>query len=857
MNIISKLTLRHLKQNKKRTVVTILGIAAATALITTMLVGITSFFGFFGTTSLKEDGNWHGQFENLTKEQIEELKADKRIASVAVVDGDAANTGVRMHSRTLDRMKLGNVIHLDEEAVKNKVTCDYDGTLPNEAGEIAIEEQFLLDNDLSIKPGDSISFDLGARYMNDPDGKKVYMAGNYHSSEEFEMISEETCKVTAILHSNSPTDGFDILMCFDDDLVPKENFVSICLKKLDFRASATLQSIATDHNLTLSSRNTELLISVFSFDKSSRGVAAIIPAGLMALAVIIGVSIILIYNAFGMSLMEKTRYLGMLASVGATKKQKRGSIYFEAFILALFGIPLGIFIGYIGAYFTISILGKAMIDSNMIIGGAEGFETIPVNAPFVVYLFVIVIAIITISISSMVPAIRASKVMPIDALRSVNNIKVKSRKLRINPLIRKIFGYEGELAYKNIKRNGSKATIITLSIAVSVTMFLTIMHFCGDFEKANAYEFNIPYQIYVSCAVSDKDMLKDALAKNKDVTKCYTSDYYLYQFYNKDKDPDFVPPNDMILNKDYLNEGYKFVFDAKVISLCTIPDEDFAALIDANGLDRADYFGDELKGVALNDYYRKTSEKPMLNDGIIGQKLFYDKQKGNLPAVTIGGLVAYEKDNYIFRLVPKNSVVVYVPESMFYPRLVETMGEENATVTMDIETSNPEKLNDELLSMLEKDGYHNYTCGNLSEAVGAMKVVILILKTVMYGFTTLVTLIGLANMVNTIYTGTIMRRKEFAMYRSVGMDERGFNRMLALEGLLYGIRALVLGIPLSILLSYLMTKKANSQMAFEINIPMYLMVITVVFIIIGASMMLSLSKVRKDEIIEVLKEDIC
>ena len=145
----------------------------------------------------------------------------------------------------------------------------------------------------------------------------------------------------------------------------------------------------------------------------------------------------------------------------------------------------------------------------------------------------------------------------------------------------------------------------------------------------------------------------------------------------------------------------------------------------------------------------------------------------------------------------------------------------------------------------------------MSSALGAYKVVMLLIKTVMYGFSTLVTLIVLANMVNTISTGVILRRKEFAMLRSVGMTEKGFKKMITLETFLYGIRSLVVAIPLSLIVSYGMVKKANSTMAFEVSIPIYLLVMVVVFVVLGVSMLLSVSKVKNDDIIVALKEDIC
>ncbi|MCR4757336.1 MAG: ABC transporter permease [Butyrivibrio sp.] len=856
MNIVSTLTLRHLQENKKRTIVTILGIAAATALITTMLAGVTSFFSFFGDMAVQEMGYWDGEFKNLTQEQVQELKQDPRIKNVSVADANIDITGIRVQSDASERMRVGNIIHLDSQFMENKILSEYEGTLPAAEDEVAVEEKYITDNNLNISVGDTITVELGNRFYYDPDGQKVVIGGNYNTNEEFETIENKSYKVTAILHGNRPTGSYDLVHYISGDSIPQTNYVDIRLKKLGFRSYEILKNIASDHNLHYDSLNTEYLISYFAFNKDSRGVASIVPVGMIALLIVIGTAVILIYNAFGMSLTERMRYLGMLASVGATKKQKRASIYFEALALGIIGIPFGMVLGYIGAFFTLSFLGGKMISSGTLVGAKEFASTVPVRMPFGVALFVIFISCLTIFISAFIPALKASKVMPIEALRQTNVIKVKARSLRINPVIKKIFGYEGELAYKNIKRNGVKGAVITISIAVSVTMFLTVMQFCGQVETVNNYDWDVPYQVSVTVAERDSERFEEALQSLHEVKDFFRNQFIQFEYREDPENPDHIPPNGDILNSDYLNSKYKKAFDSKVISVCTIPDEDFNELLLKNGIDPEPYFNGELKGVILNDYNRSGRKENVFNEGIIGQKLFYDEPEGNPPAITISEMVDYEKGNYIFNLVPKKCVVVYVPDSRYMKKAEEVMGD-YATASYAIVTNDSEALCKELYGLMDTEEFHSYSIGDIEGSMATMKVVMLLLKTVMYGFTALITLIVLANMINTIYTGVIMRRKEFAMYRSVGMTEKGFKKMISLETILYALRALVVALPLSVVVYYLMCKKAYNLEQFHLNWGLYLVVIVVVVVIVGISMLMSISKVKNDEIIEVLKEDIC
>ena len=854
MNIISKLTLRHLNENKKRTIVTILGIATSTALITAILVGIFSFFKFFGYISVQTDGNVHAAFENLDSEKIAALKNDERIEYAGVARGNEEGCGVLMDTDAPMRKRVGNILQGDKENWDQMVVTDYEGRLPETASEIAVEEAFLKDNELNLTVGDSLTVAIGNRYSVDGNGEKILWGGNYRSQELFEKFSDETFVITAILHGNRPTESYDILRGADDISFDK-NIVRITLKKCDHTALKQIHQIAADYDLKGYSVNSEYMMSVFAFEGSGGAMKALFTMMGIALAIVMGTSIILIYNAFGMSLAERMRYLGMLASVGATAVQKRRSVYFEGLILGLIGIPLGIFFGLCGTGLTLHILGTRILESSMIVG-AEGMRgSVPMVVSPLVILSIVVLAAFTIFVSALIPVWKASKVMPVDALRQVDTIKVKGRKLRINPIVKRIFGYEGELAYKNIKRNGIKSTVITVTIAVSVIMFLTINYFCEAFSRSNYYDFNFPYQIIVTCSYDERDNMKKELLQMNEVNEVVAADFIAYVFKPTETMP--IPANGEILNPDYLTPSYKTLFDNIVaIQVVTIEDEKFDKLLKNNGLSKDKYYGDELRGVLLNNYFHEDRGKKPFNEGIIGQRLFYDDAKGNPPAVEIGDLISYDKENDIFNIMSKGSISVFVPYSMFYEKASLNIDSKDLTITYLIKTDQHEALYNELNELLDAEGYHNSYCSDMAVAANAMSTVNLLLMTTMYGFTILLTLIAMANIVNTISTGVLLRRKEFAMYRSVGMTDKGFMKMIFLEILLYGIRALLIGISLSVILSYMMYRVLGSKLySFDINYLMYLIVAVAVFAVVGLSMLFSVNKIKDDNIIEALKQD--
>ena len=327
MNIIMKLTLQHLKSNLKRTIVTIFGIVASTALITAMLTGIYSAFMFVGDVSVYVDGNQHADFKNLTEEEYNSLKNDSLLKFVGVTDTDNEKTGFYIDGDTEKRFRLGNVFHGNPDMLSQKVTCEYEGRLPENANEIAIEEEYLKDNNLDLHIGDTFSFHQGYRYVYEAD-ELIYIAGNYKSSEDFVSLSDENCTITAILHNNEPTKAYDMLRGMES--FPEKNMVFITLKKIDRNAVKTLRGIAAAHNLNLHEINTEYLMSLFVKDIPSNPVNSIYKLIATALVIVIIASSIMIYNAFAMSLTERMKYLGMLSSVGATRRQKKASVYYSS-----------------------------------------------------------------------------------------------------------------------------------------------------------------------------------------------------------------------------------------------------------------------------------------------------------------------------------------------------------------------------------------------------------------------------------------------------------------------------------------------------------------------------------------------
>ncbi|WP_334137526.1 FtsX-like permease family protein, partial [Muricomes intestini] len=319
MNIVNKLTLRHLKTNKGRTIVTILGITVSVAMITAVFVSIASFLDFNGKVTILSGGNSHALFQNITQGQLKVIEKDSRIKSTGIT-ATLQENGFYLEGSSSYRIGSGQVLAGDLQYLRQMVTSGYDGKLPENEHEIAVEEEFIEKNHLKWKPGDRVTLDVGSRFLEQSGEKQLYY-GSYLSDEEFTQTGTKDYKITAILHTNIPTQSAQVLRGMSDR--EKEGNVDavILLKEVDHKSLDVIKSMVQKYQIQTAEINTDYLETKFAIDENSRVIKAIIPMTGVMLVIIVLASVVLIYNAFGMSLSERVRYLGMLASVGATKRQ--------------------------------------------------------------------------------------------------------------------------------------------------------------------------------------------------------------------------------------------------------------------------------------------------------------------------------------------------------------------------------------------------------------------------------------------------------------------------------------------------------------------------------------------------------
>ena len=839
MNIINKLTLRHLKENKKRTVVTIIGIIISVAMITATCVSVTSLIHVFAQSEAYTGGNWHIELENADAGQIEKLEQNEDLQYVGVCKtpelGNQA--AVRVDSGKKASVSVGDILAGNRDYFSAMFTASYQGKLPANENEIVVTREFLDKNGLSWQIGDTVRVELGRRVVKDTTGALQQITGSYAVGETFESGGPASYTLVGIAEKSNFPSGSAVLFRGLSQAEQSGGDVYLTAKTLDkntldvLKNALTKAGIAPDYTL-----HVELFRYNYVILENDATMATLLSFSSVIMAIIIIASVMLIYNAFGISVSERSRYLGMLASVGATKAQKRRSVYFEGAVLGAFGIPLGFLAGIGGMAVTFRVLDPVFAKSGL------NYENthFTLSFPWWIIPVIALLSIITIAISAYIPARRASRTTPIDALRQNTDVRVKAKKLRSPILVRKIFGYEGELAYKNMKRNGRKSHIITSSLALSIVLFLSVYSFCDMFSEATRLSAQNPYQVYAYVDLQDTDRFREEVSALGNFDKMYS----VNATYGMG----------LTTAKDNFVNGYDRMFSSEEggfpLYLCYVDDNDFNAMCEENGINPKPFYkGNSM--VVMNCMEHTSSAAKIFSDSIIGTTFSSTKDANDpLTGYTVGALVPYRDTSYVYNLAAPVYVMAFAPVSAANLTGVYMIG---------FETTTHEALTESLQDLLETGNYADSGVFDMVSSIEMMNSTTLIMQVFLYGFITLMALISVANIFNTVSTSIDLRRKEFAMLKSVGVAPKGFIRMLRFESLFYGLKALVFGLPLGLLCSYFMQRilvAGSFDIAFYPDWRVYLGVTLAVFFIVGMSMWYATSKVKKDTIVETLKTEI-
>lgn len=930
MNLMKTLTLKNLKLNRKRTIVTIVGIILATALLSALVTLVSSFQYSMIEYQKQKGGDFHVKFSNVKMSELSEFKNNRNIESTFETMG--------MGFAKLDGCKnedkpYAYVMATDEAGFERGCFKLIEGRMAKNEDEIVIPRHLKTNGRIDIKVGDEITLDVGKRYDSNTEGVISENSAYEHEAETLTDNVTKHYKVVGIMER--PGYGMEdysaagyTFVTYSDELAAIDNgskseadttltvYSRYTQKALRNKDAVTADIIGVDEKLFAKANNSSVEMTaeesdrflkemenakydiyingfliryecVFPIDGTFKALFTV--ATVVALIIIL-TSVYCIKNSFNISITEKIRQYGMLASVGATRRQIKSSVKTEAAMLGVVGIPVGTMSGILASLILVKVV-------NALSAGWLNFA-LSFHTSLPALILAVILSIATIYFSATGSARRAAKVTPLEAIRNTKEIKKKSAKLKTPAIIGRIWGIGGVISYKNIKRNKKKYRTTVTSIVICSVTFIVISYFMSmAFSVVGMSYASVDYNIGINMSCKkdlDIEKLSELLSGIEGA-----EDYLVGAGYDFDVDkPEYTKEYG-----EYCGQLYDDSEDVSQEFLITVlNDKSYDKYASDAGIKNADT-GAILVNKGTFDVYNEKSSKYVKEEMELykykagdtircGYNVYEDAvdddnavegdtesstedNSGYVDEETINKGVRKTVDVTIAGVTDKvptcyngygNTSLLFMNQKGFESLWADgKSGNEfkpgNAIYSAYVVAENADEYQD----TLEKETAENpeysqisFYVSNMDKQMRDEKSLFTLLGVFAYGLIVVIALIGITNIINTLSTGMELRSREFATLRSIGMTDKQFAGMVRLESVFISVKALVIGVPLGILISYLlcvMMNRMDDAIIYEPPYKAIILCIVVVIMLIYAIMKLSMTKLRHNNIIETIKNE--
>lgn len=932
MNLMKTLTLKNLKLNRKRTIVTIVGIILATALLSALVTLVSSFQYSMIEYQKQKDGDFHVKFSGVKMSELSEFKNNRNIESTFETMG--------MGFAKLDGCKnedkpYAYVMATDEAGFERGCFNLIEGRMAKNEDEIVIPRHLKTNGRIDIKVGDEITLDIGKRYDSNTEGVIWENSAYEHDAETLTDTVTKHYKVVGIMER--PGYGMEdysaagyTFVTYSDELAAIDNgtkseaseadttltvYSRYTQKALRNKDAVTADIIGVDEKLFEKANNSSVEMSaeesdrflkemenakydiymngylisyecVFPIDGSFKALFTV--AAVVALIIIL-TSVYCIKNSFNISITEKIRQYGMLASVGATRRQIKSSVKTEAAMLGVVGIPVGTMSGILASLILVKVV-------NVLSAGWLNFA-LSFHTSLPALILAVIMSIATIYFSATGSARRAAKVTPLEAIRNTKEIKIKSSKLKTPAIIGRIWGIGGVISYKNIKRNNKKYRTTVTSIVICSVTFIVISYFMSmAFSVVGMSYASADYNIGINMSCKkdiDIEKFSNLLSGIEgaedylvgagydfDVDKPeYTKEYgeYCRQVYDDSEDVSQMVLITVLDDKSYdkyasdagiknaaagailVNKGTFDVYNEN--SLKYVKKEMELYKYKAGDTIECGYNVYDDASSDDNTAEGDTESSTEDNSGYVDEETINNGVRKTLD-VTIAGVtdkvpIGYKSYSYATLLFMNQKDF----ESLWADGKSNELKQRYVSYSAYVVAENADEYQDTFEK--ETEGNPEYSqisfyVSNLDKQMRDEKSLFTLLGVFAYGLIVVIALIGITNIINTLSTGMELRSREFATLRSIGMTDKQFAGMVRLESVFISVKALVIGVPLGILISYLLCVMMNRMDGAIIYEPPYkaiILCIVVVIMLIYAIMKLSMTKLRHNNIVETIKNE--
>ncbi len=864
MNIFNKVALQGLKKSHTRTLVTIIGVVLSAALITAVATFCVSLMNYLANSTAEKDGDWHVKFEDVNSSFAAKQASNGKVANIITYD----NIGFAKLRGGKDPQKpYLFVAGFSKKAFDTLPIVLVNGRLPKSDGEIVIPGRITTKGGVKLKVGDTLSLAVCNRLngnkklsQNDP-----YTAG----SETLVPKDNKTYKIvgicqTPLFEQEDSSPAYTVITTADASDTADDLSLFVKLKSPS-EVHSYAKSTAGNSSYILNNDVLRWLgLSDDSTDKATNTI--LYSVGAIVILIIMVGSIFLIYNSFHISLNERTHQFGILSSVGATPKQLRHSVLFEGLCIGAVGIPIGILAGIGCTLLVIRVVTKNF--SNLLSSKVPLTMTLSIPALVVAA----VVSLITILISADIPARKAANTPVMECIRQTNEIKVEARAVKTSNLAKRIYGLEGTLALKNFKRNKNRYRSIVLSLVLSIVLFTSTSSLITDVQLAagQTKEVGMPDISFGTQTMDDREMVE--IYNKLKIANGVTDSFYqvAMNFSCAAKGSDLSDACRESAGVHSSNETVNLP-----INLQFLDDKAYQKIAKSVGLPAEKYTGQnaELISVAkvldrnyqketigqIKNIFKNSSMNLTIAPKTNGKAKTEHKQNVNitfvntlLPDVPLSTDMVKPSEQYSF-----DAVAPYSLKEKLVPS--EIAADMKVNKGMSFMSKEPSKSATEMKEVIQGEGITvPYIFMNNDETLEQNRNIIFIANVFAYTFIIMISLIAIANVFNTISTNIKLRRRELAMLRSVGMSDRKFNKMMRFECAFYGMKALLVGLPLSFIFSWLIYKGMTAgEESINFVLPWASIGISVfsVFLIIFVAMVYAVRKIKKENIIDALRDD--
>ena len=857
MNLYTSLTLRYLKQNKRRTLVTIIGIILATALICGIGNICTSFMDYQMRDEIQSSGSFYATFTDIDKEKASVITKSSGVSEYGYKKNLGSVIWDKKNSTSLD------INVFDKNTINSFQITLKKGSYPKNESELIVTQDLL--NKWNKKIGDKITLNLGELIYDD-----MGMISKLKNSQK------TTFKIVGTLDKAPYNSKLFAIAGFDINTVNKnEKFdVSICTKnpKDIYKTAISIgkniglaqkdnpqdESYNYDEQANLYFKDIEynegLLRLLGASSYSNINITLLLIVGLVASLVIIA-TIATIYNSFSIAISERKKQFAILNSIGATKSQIMKFVFLEGFLVSIVGIPIGLLSGTVAIDIVFKVI-KTFFKTSMF----GELDLRVVFSPIVLILSTLVI-LLTIFISALIPAINAAKISPLEAIRNSSNLKVG--KIKSSKLVKKIFKTEGELAYKNLRRNKGKFRITLFSLVISIVIFISFNGFVDMFIEAN--------QINYGSITNDLTLYENNLLTKEEVQKTIDElkkinglkDVAIDKGYNLN-----VHVDEKNINKD-LRESLK---QSRYVDM----DNSNYNFINSR-LYIPGYFSISNIKLSEGKFDRKTAKA---ENGVILVRYSYQESLAKKGKVVLSNykvgdtlnctITSYDSDGKESEKEVKLKILAITdeiltgnnqyPETSFgvvaYDDLIPSLGitDDKSSSIYYVATNREKSTRDEVKKVAEEN---NLSVIDSIDEAQKLEQTMNVMKIFVYGFIVVISLVSVTNIINTISTNINLRKREFAVIKSIGVTPQGFKKMIYMESILYGILSLLYGIPIGICMNVLMNKILEGMITVQTLIPYKAILICVVaiFVITFIASYIPLKKMSKENIIDNIRQE--